>query len=131
MITAKTAGFALALARHTPFDRLTATELLSVSQYVRRRDYAPGAVLLGRGSVAERLTIVVDGSVYLDGVLAPAVFDAPSTLFGLSVRTDYRAGAMGAETLTLARAHLFTIARECPDFIVGLTPTLAKTSQTA
>jgi len=77
-------------------------------------------VLLPAGHVADMLFVVIEGGVSNAGGPAPAVFDAPSALFGLPVRSDYRAGAQGANALCLAKPHLFTIARECPDFIVGL-----------
>src|SRR3546814_278352 len=89
-------------------------------QDVCSSDLAPGAVLLPGGLVAERLIVVVGGAALLEGLAVLPVFDARSTLFGLPVAADYRAGPDGAETLSMARPHLFTIARECPDFIVGL-----------
>lgn len=120
MISADSVAHALTLGLQAPFDRLTEAELLLVSRYARRRDHAPGDVLLPGGLVAERLFVVVGGTVLLEDMKAPSVFDAPSTLFGLPVAVDYRAGPDGAETLSIARPHLFTIARECPGFVVGL-----------
>lgn len=120
MISARIAETCLTLGLCAPFDRLTATELLLIASHVHRRDHPPGEVILAGGAVAERLVVVIAGSVRMVGGTAPSVFDAQSTLFGLPVRCDYIAGPQGADTLCLARPHLFTIARECPDFIVGL-----------
>lgn len=77
-------------------------------------------MLLPAGQVAEMLFVVVEGEVLTDAGPAPAVFDAPSALFGVPARSDYRAGPAGVAALCLAKPHLFTIARECPDFVVGL-----------
>ncbi|CDO37585.1 MULTISPECIES: Crp/Fnr family transcriptional regulator [Novosphingobium] len=120
MIAAQVVAEALALAGCPPFDRLTETELLLVARHARRFEYGPGDTVLAGGAVAQRLVAVVGGSVLVDGRPAPAVFDAQSALFGLPVRSDYVAGVQGAQVLCLARPHLFTIARECPDFVVGL-----------
>ncbi|WP_138921262.1 Crp/Fnr family transcriptional regulator [Novosphingobium pentaromativorans] len=120
MIAAQVVAEALALAACPPFDRLTETELLLVASHARRFEYEPGETVLAGGAVAQRLVAVVGGSVVVEGRQAPAVFDAPSALFGLPTRADYIAGGRGAQVLCLARPHLFTIARECPDFVVGL-----------
>ncbi|SKB46912.1 Crp/Fnr family transcriptional regulator [Sphingopyxis flava] len=119
MIPADLAARALALGVHPPFDRLSAAELLLVARYFRRRVHAPGEIVLPAGQVAERLMVVMDGTALVADGPASSVFDAASTLFGLPIRADYRAGPDGAEILSLARPHLFTLARECPDFIVG------------
>lgn len=104
----------------SPFDRLTARELAVVAQQVRPRAFAPGALLVEAGQVADLLHIVAAGWGMAGGARAPLLFDIPSLLFSLPVPCDYRAGPEGLETLTLVRPHLFTLARECPDFIVGL-----------
>lgn len=110
----------LALRPIAPFDRLTEGELLLVARHARQRRYEPDSVLLPAGQVADLLFVVIAGEVVTAGGRAPAVFDAPSALFGLPVSSDYRAGPEGATALCLAKPHLFTIARECPDFVVGL-----------
>ncbi|MCT2401530.1 Crp/Fnr family transcriptional regulator [Novosphingobium mangrovi (ex Huang et al. 2023)] len=120
MISAADVDTFLALGACRPFDRLTESELLLVSRHVHRRSHAGGEVVLPAGLAAERLVVVVGGTVLCGGRPAPAVFDAQSALFGLPVRADYVAAPEGVETLCLAKPHLFTIARECPDFIVGL-----------
>lgn len=109
-----------ALARVAPFDRLTERELLMVAQHVRPRHFEGGAMLIEQGHVADMLYVAVDGSALAGAERAPALFDAPSLLFTLPAAHDYRAGPDGFDALCLARPYLFTIARECPDFIVGL-----------
>ncbi|MGV7120981.1 HAMP domain-containing protein [Sphingopyxis sp. 550A] len=108
------------LASIAPFDRLSARELLLVAQHVRPRLSQPGALLIERGQPAQMLHIVIAGWAMAGELRAPPLFDVPSLLFSLPAAQDYRAGAEGMQSLCLARAHLFTIARECPEFIVGL-----------
>ena len=114
----------IALAAVAPFDRLTERELLMVAQHVRPRHFEAGAMLIEQGHVADMLYVAIGGSA-LAGTgagaeRAPALFDAPSLLFTLPAAHDYRAGPDGFDALCLARPYIFTIARECPDFIVGL-----------
>ena len=109
-----------ALAAVAPFDRLTEHELLMVAQHVRPHHFEGGAMLIEQGHVADMLYVVVGGVAMAGAKRAPALFDAPSLLFTLPVAHDYRAGPGGLDALCLAKPHLFTIARECPDFIVGL-----------
>lgn len=103
-----------------PFDRLGESELLLIARHTRYRAYAPGAILIEGGSAAEKLFVTVEGHAETATGPLPAMFDAPSILFGLAVRADHRAGPKGLGALILAKPHVFTIARECPDFIVGL-----------
>lgn len=110
----------LTLRPIAPFDRLTEGELLLVARHARFRHFDPGSVLLPAGQVADVLFVVVEGAVSSAAGLVPVVLDASSALFGLPVRSDYCAGPEGASALCLAKPHLFTIARECPDFVVGL-----------
>lgn len=109
-----------ALAATPPFDRLTERELLMVAQHVRPRHFGSGAMLIEQGHVADMLYVVIAGSAMAGAERAPALFDAPSLLFTLPTAHEYRAGAHGLDALCLAKPHIFTIARECPDFIVGL-----------
>jgi len=109
-----------ALASIAPFDRLSARELLLVAQHVRPRSSPPDALLIERGQPAQMLHIVVAGSAMTGEARASSLFDVPSLLFSLPAAQDYRAGPEGMQSLCLARAHLFTIARECPQFIAGL-----------
>ena len=80
----------------------------------------PVRCCLPAGQAAEVLFIVIEGDVLSESGRAPRVFDAASALFGLAATSDFSAGPEGAGVLYLAKPHLFTIARECPDFVVGL-----------
>lgn len=120
MIGAGTVRILFALRSVEPFTRLDDLELLLIARHARLRAYAPGRVLLAAGAVAEHLFVTVEGAVETGGGAAPAVFDAPGLLFGLAARDDYRAGPEGASALVIAKPHVFTIARECPEFVVGL-----------
>lgn len=108
------------LAAIPPFDRLSGRELLLVAEQVRPRNFKPGALLFDAGQTADVLHVVADGWALAGEVRAPLLFDVPSLLFSLPVKQEYRAGPQGIYSLCLGRPHLFTIARECPDFIVGL-----------
>lgn len=124
MIDVEAVDTVLALQAIEPFDRLTAGELLLVARHMRRRHFAPGALLLAQGIPAEMLFITLSGHALADlatgAIPAEALFDAASVLFTLPARCDYLAGPEGLDVLCLAKSHLFTIARECPDFVVGL-----------
>ena len=108
------------LAATPPFDRLSGRELLLVAEQIRPRTLKPGALLLEAGQPADVLHVVVEGWAMAGDVRAAQLFDVPSLLFSLPAAHDYRAGADGMRSLCLVRPHLFTIARECPGFIVGL-----------
>lgn len=103
-----------------PFQRLEDSELLLIAQHARLRAFLSGKVVLPAGAVAEALFVPVEGGALIGGAPAPAVFDAPGLLFGLAARADYVAGPEGLSALVIAKPHVFTIARECPEFLVGL-----------
>ena len=120
MIGAETVRLMFALRTIQPFARLDDLELLLIARHARRRTFAAGRVVLAAGAVAEHLFVTVEGTAESGGKAAPAVFDAPGLLFGLAARADYVAGADGLGALVIAKPHVFTIARECPEFVVGL-----------
>lgn len=109
-----------ALAAIAPFDRLTERELLMVAQHARPRYFESGTMLIAQGHIADMLYVAVGGWAMAGNERARALFDAPSLLFTLPAAHDYRAGPSGLNALCLAKPYIFTIARECPDFIVGL-----------
>lgn len=109
-----------ALRAVPPFDRLEPGELRLIAGHSRLRTFAAGQVLIPAGAAAETLFVRVDGGAVTGGASAPAVFDAPGLLFGLAARADYVAGPDGLAALVIAKPHVFTIARECPEFVVGL-----------
>lgn len=125
----------LALCEIAPFDVLKESELLLIARHMHHRAFAPEQVLYPSGKVADFLTVELSGAVSFRRVgtaqpstldrIAPVigsgrVFGAASILFGLNIERNMNAGPDGLIALCLARPHLFTIARECPDFIVGL-----------
>mgnify|MGYP001267570044 CR=1 FL=1 len=95
-----------------PFQRL--------ARHARARSFEPGKVVLPVGIVADALYVAIGGGVLVEGAAAPTVFDAPGLLFGLATAADHVAGPDGLEALVIAKPHVFTIARECPEFVVGL-----------
>lgn len=103
-----------------PFQRLEDAELLLIARHARPRAFASGKVVIPAGTVGEALFVVAAGGAETARAPAPVVFDAPGLLFGLAARADYVAGPEGLEALVIAKPHVFTIARECPEFVVGL-----------
>jgi hypothetical protein len=103
-----------------PFQRLEDTELLLIARHARPRAFAPGKVVLAAGALAEAIFVQTAGGAETGGRAAPLIFDASGLLFGLATRADYVAGPEGLSALMIAKPHVFTIARECPEFVVGL-----------
>lgn len=120
MIGADVVERLFALRGSRPFQRLEDTELLLIARHSRPRTFEAGKVVLPAGMVAEMLFVVTGGGALVDGAPAPVVFDAPGLLFGLATSSEYLAGPTGLEALVIAKPHVFTIARECPEFVVGL-----------
>lgn len=120
MIGAEVVQRLFALRGVAPFHRLEDAELLLIARHARPRVFGAGQVLIAAGAVAETLFVRIEGGAQAGDAAAPAVFDAPGLLFGLATRVDYVAGTEGLSALLIAKPHVFTIARECPEFVVGL-----------
>ena len=120
MIGVEAVRILFALRATPPFDRMDDAELLLIAARARKRNYAPGRLILAGGTVAEVLIVTTAGGAETDGAAAPAIFDASGLLFGLAARADYVAGPEGLEAIIIAKPHVFTIARECPEFVAGL-----------
>lgn len=120
MIDADVALRLSALETAAPFRLLDASERLLIARHARLRRYGAGDVLLPAGAVADLLFVTVTGAALLDGRPAPAVFDGPGLLFGLGAAGAYVAGEAGLQAVVIAKPHVFTIARECPEFVLGL-----------
>jgi len=120
MIDAEVVQRLFALRGVGPFQRLEDTELLLIASHARARSFEAGKLVLPAGIVAEALYVIIEGGAVAEGREAPVVFDAPGLLFGLATPADYAAGPDGLEALVIAKPHVFTIARECPEFVVGL-----------
>ena len=120
MIGAEVVQRLFALRGVGPFQRLEDTELLLIARHARPRSFEAGKVVLPAGVVAEALYVIIEGGVVVEGRAAPVVFDAPGLLFGLATPAEHTAGPEGLEALVIAKPHVFTIARECPEFVVSL-----------
>jgi hypothetical protein len=120
MIGAEVVERLFALRGSRPFQRLEDAELLLIARHSRPRTFEAGKLVVPAGVVADMLFVVTGGGALADGAPAPAVFDAPGLLFGLATPCEYVAGPEGLEALVIAKPHVFTIARECPEFVVGL-----------
>ena len=114
-----------------PFANLAPDELEIIADHGKTRTYEPGAIILPKATIANTLVVQIGGSAIItrDGIEqldaktgqpAPAVFDAAGLLFGLQSEGDYVAGPGGLHALLFAKPHVYTMARECPAFIVGL-----------
>lgn len=110
----------LALQTAPPFRGLDPAELLLIASHARFRDFGAGQVVLAAGAVSDTLYLRAAGDAIVAGRAAPPVFDAPGLLFGLAASADHIAGPDGFRALVLAKPHVFTIARECPEFVVAL-----------
>ena len=119
-IGAETVRILFALRDIAPFSRLADAELLLIAGHARLRSFPAGRLVLAKGTVADHLLAVTAGGARLDGAPVPPVFDAPGLLFGLAASGDHVAGPEGLEAVVIAKPHVFTIARECPEFVVGL-----------
>jgi len=120
MIGADVVRRLFALRAAGPFQRLEDNELLLIARHARPRAFAAGKVVIPAGAAADALFVVLSGTAETEGLAAPVVFDAPGLLFGLGARADHVAGPDGLQTLVIAKPHVFTIARECPEFVVAL-----------
>ncbi|MES2495911.1 MAG: Crp/Fnr family transcriptional regulator [Pseudomonadota bacterium] len=103
------------------FEALDDAVLATIVARSPLRTVAAGQVVLAVDSVAESLLACIEGDlVGADGSPITPVFDAPGLLFGLAVPRDCLAGPAGATLLAVAKPHVFTIAREFPEFVVSL-----------
>lgn len=103
------------------FDALGQETLATIVARSPLRSFEAGQIVLSGGFVAESLLGCIEGElVGPDGAALPSVYDAPGLLFGLAVPGDCSAGAAGAKLIAVAKPHVFTIAREFPEFVVSL-----------
>lgn len=103
------------------FDVLSDAALAVIVARSATRSFAPGQLVLSGGEVAGSLLACVEGALIgASGTPAPPVFDAPGLLFGLAVAEDHVAGPDGLTAIAIAKPHVFTVAREFPEFVISL-----------
>ena len=104
-----------------PFDRLPPDELALLAEVARPRQYAPGEAIHPGDAPLSRLLVVVGGGL-VDAAGAPAgpIAGAASLVGNLPAPLLAADPAAGARLLDISKRHFFTLARECPEFILGL-----------
>ena len=110
-----------ALRRIQPFDRIAPDELTLIAEMARPRAYPGGAPLHSGALPLGRLIVVVGGAV-VDAAGRPAgpILGADSLVRRRPVPQLLASPGEGACTLEIGRRHFFTLARECPEFVLGL-----------
>ena len=110
-----------ALRHVQPFDRLPPDELALLAEVARVRNYAPGEPIHPGGAPLSRLLVVVGGRA-VDAAGAPAgpIAGAASLVSNLPAPRLLADPAAGAQILDISKRHFFTLARECPEFVLGL-----------
>jgi signal-transduction protein with cAMP-binding, CBS, and nucleotidyltransferase domain len=110
-----------ALRRVRPFDRLPADELALLAEVARPRNYVPGEVIHPGDAPLARLLVVVGGRM-LDpaGAAAGPIAGAASLVSNLPAPPLVADPAAGTRVLDISKRHFFTLARECPEFVLGL-----------
>lgn len=115
-----------AILRLPGFDMLGRPVIETIIRRSSVRSFEPGQLVIEAGVVPEALFARIEGGLIgASGMTAPTVFDAPGLLFGLGVREDHRAGPDGYSALAIAKPHIFTIAREFPEFVISISDHLA------
>ena len=120
MIDETTIENMFALHRLAPFHVLTESELLLIAKHARRRAFRENAVIIKQGDVSDILFVGLNGAISGGERQITGAFDAHSVFFGIPAQSDYTAGPNGAEVLCFAKSHIFTLARECPEFVLGI-----------
>ncbi|HEY3754815.1 MAG TPA: hypothetical protein VGL42_01575 [Opitutaceae bacterium] len=104
-----------------PFQLLPPDELAIVAEVARPRDYAPGEMVAPGGLPLTHLLVVIAGRIQApDGSPLGPIVGVASLLRDLSFPRLDAAAPSGARTLQISKRHFFTLARECPEFILGL-----------
>lgn len=110
-----------ALRRVQPFDRLPPDELALLAEVARPRNYGPGEPIHPGGAPLARLLVVVGGrAVDAAGATAGPIAGAASLVSNLPAPLLAADPVAGARLLDISKRHFFTLARECPEFVLGL-----------
>jgi CRP-like cAMP-binding protein len=114
-------GKLFALRQVRPFDRLTDAELTLLAEKAQPRSYPPGVAVHAGLEPLLRLLVVVDGElVNSAGDPAGPILGVASLLNHTAVGPIVAGPAAGARLLEISGRHFFTLARECPEFVIGL-----------
>jgi signal-transduction protein with cAMP-binding, CBS, and nucleotidyltransferase domain len=110
-----------ALRQVQPFDRLPPDELALLAEVARPRSYAPGEVIHPGEAPLTRLLVVVGGrAVDAAGVAAGPIAGLASLVANLPAPRLAADPTAGVRLLDISKRHFFTLARECPEFVLGL-----------
>jgi signal-transduction protein with cAMP-binding, CBS, and nucleotidyltransferase domain len=110
-----------ALRQVQPFDRLPPDELALLAEVARPRSYAPGEVIHPGEVPLTRLLVVVGGrAVDAAGVGAGPIAGLASLVNNLPAPRLAADPGAGVRLLDISKRHFFTLARECPEFVLGL-----------
>ena len=114
-------GKVFALREVRPFDRLSDGELTLLAETARPLAYAPAAQVHVGGVPLNRLLVVVGGKVR-DGSGRPAgpILGVSSLLNRAPSQPLAADPSEGARLLEISGRHFFTLAKECPGFVLGL-----------
>jgi signal-transduction protein with cAMP-binding, CBS, and nucleotidyltransferase domain len=110
-----------ALRRAQPFDRLAPDELALLAEVARPRTYAPGEVIHpGEAPLLRLLVLAGGGWAVPAGAAAGPIAGVASLLHNGPAPRLLADPAAGARLLDISKRHFFTLARECPEFVLGL-----------
>jgi signal-transduction protein with cAMP-binding, CBS, and nucleotidyltransferase domain len=110
-----------ALRQVQPFDRLPPDELALLAEVARPRSYAPGEMIHPGEAPLTRLLVVVSGRA-VDGVgeATGPILGMASLIKDLPAPRVLADPGAGVRMLDISKRHFFTLARECPEFVLGL-----------
>jgi signal-transduction protein with cAMP-binding, CBS, and nucleotidyltransferase domain len=109
------------LRRVRPFDRLPADELALLAEVARARSYGPGeAIHSGEMHLSRLLVIAAGRAVTPDGTDVGPIAGVASLVKQALAPPILADPVAGACVLAIDRTHFFTLARECPEFVLGL-----------
>lgn len=104
-----------------PFDRLPPDELALLAEVAKEKDYPPGAVIHYGDTPLVRLLVLAGGRMLdAQGAAAGPIVGAASLLRNVHGPALTADPAGGARLIEINKRHFFTLARECPEFVLGL-----------
>jgi signal-transduction protein with cAMP-binding, CBS, and nucleotidyltransferase domain len=110
-----------ALRQVQPFDRLPPEELALLAEVARPRHYLPGEAVHPGDAPLTRLLVVAGGRVVDDaGAAVGPIVGLASLVNNRTAPRLLADPAAGVRLLDISKRHFFTLARECPEFVLGL-----------